>query len=419
MHIKRIEIQNLRNIEHFVWEQTKDDLAGWHVLIGDNGSGKSTVLRAISMALLGGRDIAGLRLNRDEWVREGSNEGRIKLSLERPALRGQLLLETNYDRELILFRGENTVDYKQIGVEEFDNFTAAFGPFRRFSGGDKSYEKMMRSLSNVRLSAHLSIFGEDVALSESLDWLIRLNYQRLEGKPEGELLTPIQRFINQEDFLPHGMVFESVSSEGVFFKDKEGSIVPVENLSDGYRSILSMTFEIIRQLFLIQGYPRNERTFSDDATRIITEGVVLIDEVDAHLHPSWQRTVGAWFTKHFPNMQFIVTTHSPLVCQAAINGSIWRLPTPGTDEESRPVERDSEEWKRLVYGNVLEAYSTDLFGENIDRSPQAQAKYKRLAQLFTKQRHEELSDDEEDELDELLDELPHTPSKYTANGGSE
>ena len=49
-------------------------------------------------------------------------------------------------------------------------------------------------------------------------------------------------------------------------------------------------------------------------------GVVLIDEVDAHLHPTWQRRIGLWFREHFPKLQFIVSTHSPLICQAATVG---------------------------------------------------------------------------------------------------
>ena len=47
------------------------------------------------------------------------------------------------------------------------------------------------------------------------------------------------------------------------------------------------------------------------------EGVILIDEIDAHLHPAWQKRIGFWLKAHFPNIQFIVTTHSPFICQAA------------------------------------------------------------------------------------------------------
>lgn len=58
-------------------------------------------------------------------------------------------------------------------------------------------------------------------------------------------------------------------------------------------------------------------------------GVVLIDEVDAHLHPTWQTRIGQWFTKYFPNIQFIVTTHSPLVCRACEKGRYGDDSLPG------------------------------------------------------------------------------------------
>src|SRR5438132_1106565 len=58
-------------------------------------------------------------------------------------------------------------------------------------------------------------------------------------------------------------------------------------------------------------------------------GVVLIDEVDSHLHPEWQRQIGFWLKRHFPKMQFIVTTHSPLICQAADVKGLFHLPAPG------------------------------------------------------------------------------------------
>jgi predicted ATPase len=60
-------------------------------------------------------------------------------------------------------------------------------------------------------------------------------------------------------------------------------------------------------------------------------GVELIDEVDAHLHPEWQREVGFWLKRHFPKIQFLVTTHSPSICQAAApNGLFVSSPTCGS-----------------------------------------------------------------------------------------
>src|SRR5205085_7785778 len=139
---------------------------------------------------------------------------------------------------------------------------------------------------------------------------------------------------------------------------------------------LSLTIDIIRQATRFYG---SENVFdAADPTKVIVFGIILIDEVDAHLHPSWQRRVGKWFRDHFPNMQFIVTTHSPLVCQAADVGTIFRLPAPGSGETGRMVTGVARE--RLLYGDILDAYSTELFGE-VSRSEEGQQQSQRLAQL--------------------------------------
>lgn len=416
MYIKRIDIENIRGIEKFIWEQREDELAGWHVLIGDNGSGKSTVLKAISLALLGERNAYALQLYPDDWLRRNSDSGRVTLGIYKLVEQMPLFPEPDpfFEIRLEPKSGTPMFNFPDIPTPFESDFSAAFGPYRRFEGRvTRDYKDIKRR--NARLAAHLSLFDESFALTEVTEWLKQLNYKRLEGREVGTLLDPIRRFINQTGLLPHQVELTLISSDEILFTDANGIRVSLESLSDGYRSILSMTFEIIRQL--VQYKPDRE-IFSHDATQITESGVVLIDEIDAHLHPSWQREIGRQFTRMFPNMQFIVTTHSPLVCQAAINGSIWRLPTPGTGltqlEPDRPyrVEEGSEEWKRLVYGNILEAYSTDLFGEDIDRSPEAQEIMRQIAELSAKELAEPLSPGDEAKLDRLRDQLPATPNRY-------
>jgi hypothetical protein len=232
----------------------------------------------------------------------------------------------------------------------------------------------------------------------------------LEKNSLGDILTPILEFINQDDFLPHKTELTEISSQGVFFTDANGNRITVDQLSDGYRSILSMTFEIIRQL---QAVYQTDDLFSDDFKQIKMPGVVLIDEIDAHLHPTWQRRVGLWFRQHFPNMQFIVTTHSPLVCQAAEVGSVWKLPRPGSDESCYRV--GGLELNRLLYGNILEAYSTQLFGITTTRSDEAQDKLQRLAELNLKEVFEGLNADEQHEQTELRAMLPTQPNPVEAS----
>ena len=190
------------------------------------------------------------------------------------------------------------------------------------------------------------------------------------------------------------------------FVDGNDCEVPVENLSDGYRSILSMTFELIRQLAATYG--ANKIFDPEDPSKIVVPGVVLIDEIDAHLHPTWQQRVGRWFRDHFPAIQFIVSTHSPLICQAADVGSIFRLPRPGSDDKPEMVTGLARE--RLLYGNVLDAYGTGAFGEVTTRSPEAMERLSRLAELNQKELAEGLSEKEREEQRGLRDILPTAAS---------
>lgn len=395
MYIINIKIENIRSIKRLEWS-VGNPPAGWHVVIGDNGAGKSTFLRAVSLALLGREESSALREDWRTWLASEAVKGssRVDLRYGNLLFSGSVVFKREGD-EVLINEGESNVNYIRSGNPGL--FSAAYGPFRRFEGGDKDHERLF--YSNPRLAAHLSVFGEDIALTECLRWLQDLQFKKLEKNPEAAILDQIITFVNQDGFLPHGAKLKQISSRGVDFVDGNGNQMPVEELSDGYRSILSMTFELIRQL--VRVYP-NFPVFDQKNQHILVPGVVLIDEVDAHLHPTWQRQIGAWFKKCFPKMQFIVTTHSPLVCQAAT--TVFRLPKPGTDEEGRMIT--GTELDRLRYGNVLDAYGTELFGENVTRSDEAQKMLARLAELNQKEIHEGLSDSEKAEQTKLRAAMP-------------
>ena len=248
------------------------------------------------------------------------------------------------------------------------------------------------------------MFEEGIALTECLEWLRDLKFRELEADPEGALLHHVMEFVNQGDFLPSNVRLEDVTSRGILFRDANGVDVSVGDLSDGYRSILSLTFELIRQMAKAFG---PERVFDPtDATRILPEGVVIIDEIDAHLHPTWQQRVGRWFCEHFPNVQFMVSTHSPLVCQSAEKGSIYILPRSGSGEKGGMVEGAA--LKRLVYGTVLDAYGTEVFGREAasTRSSSSRDMYKRLAILNNTEIRRKLTGEEEEERQRLREALP-------------
>jgi predicted ATP-dependent endonuclease of OLD family len=418
MYIKSVEIENIRSISNFKMEFEQP--AGWHVIIGDNGAGKSTIIKSIALTLVGPEQAMGLRDDWRNWLSNNSDKGKIDLRVTGS--------DQNHDKQtgrsaqvkslipnILFFEEFVEKDRKQVKLKSnlgqkgdldparfnWGNgsgwFSVAYGPYRRFEGGNPDWNKVF--YSQPKLGAHLSAFGEDVALTEATEWLMKLNYQALEKKQESNIINNLKLLINSEDFLPHRAELESISSEGVMFKDGNGTLISVNQLSDGYRSILSLTFELIRQL--LDTFSENSvfRNIQKGVMKIDQPGVVLIDEIDAHLHPTWQTRIGQWFLKYFPNIQFIVTTHSPLVCRASEHGTIWRLAAPGSNVASgeiKGIDRD-----RLIKGNILDAYGTEIFGEHVSISEEANAQIDRLAELNVKSMLGQIVEEEQAELIKL------------------
>jgi energy-coupling factor transporter ATP-binding protein EcfA2 len=422
MHIRHIKIRNVRSIRSLDWELPESNPgAGWHVVVGDNGSGKSTFLRSAALALIGPKDALSLRLPWDDWLRKGDEKGSTEVRIHANPEYDKFFGKGPKPKSATLGLGMHFLRVRRRGpdpvkVRPFHEgakpsrwawgsgagwFCAGFGPFRRFTGGDP--EDRYVAYRFPKLARYLSIFNERVALTESVQWLQDLKFKSLEVAEKSRdhsaragLLPSIFEFINQPDFLPFRARLEEITSDSVRFVDGNGMDVRIEDLSDGYRSILSMTFELIRLLEAAFG---PSRLFDpNDPTRVLPEGVVLIDEIDVHLHPTWQRRVGFWFRKHFPNIQFLVTTHSPLICPAASVGSIYLLPRPG--EVGGGAMLRGTKLKRLIDGNVLDAYGTDVFGKGVTRSEHSKAMLRRLAELNALELTEGLSPAQRKEQEE-------------------
>ena len=268
-------------------------------------------------------------------------------------------------------------------------------------------------LTHPRLAPHLSAFGENVALGESLHWLRNLQIKRLEGDEEAaEILDVVTSFIDDAELLPHGVRMAGITSEHVEVLDGRRVKVSIEEMSDGYRAILSLAFELMRIMFSTFRTAAALDAINSVTGTISLPGVVAIDEVDAHLHPAWQQHIGDWFVERFPETQFFVTTHSPIICRAARHGSVWLLPSPNSEDRPRRVV--GHDLRRLLDGNILEAYGTELFGEEVTRSEQSRAMLEKLALLNRKRLKSRLSGSEESDLEQLRATMPSNPNHTDA-----
>ena len=433
MYIRKVEINNIRSIGDFSMEFPEGKESGWHVLIGDNGAGKSSIVRSISAALIGPEEIGSVRLYWEEWLSQRTASGSIKLELMYDSKfdktgQARPLKHQAVSNEIMLKRNgrvvmESNINAKSLNPKNYnwgDNkgwFSVAYGPFRRFTGGNPEWNKVYYSAPKA--GAHLSVFGEDIALTEALEWLKDLDRRRLKEKesaamagmvnePNGQYKSEadtvfhrLRQFINESGLLPHNTSFSGVDIEGEpEFVDGNGNTIKITQLSDGYRSILSMTFELIRQMVRVYGASSVFQSANARVPQFDIPGVVLIDEIDAHLHPSWQTRIGQWFTQYFPKLQFIVTTHSPLICRACEKGSIWRLAAPGSDRISGEVTGEDKD--KLIYGDVLDAYETDVFGAKITRGEEGREKQEEYRRLVYKENYgQKMSAEEQKQLKHL------------------
>jgi predicted ATP-binding protein involved in virulence len=116
---------------------------------------------------------------------------------------------------------------------------------------------------------------------------------------------------------------------------KTGQVAPWQELSDGFHAYLALVADIARRAVIL-----NEQDGAEAPA--LLEGVVLIDEIDLHLHPRWQRVVLDGLREAFPRLQFVVTTHSPQVLSSALNRQVRRLAGGKLQEHGVFVEgRDS------------------------------------------------------------------------------
>jgi energy-coupling factor transporter ATP-binding protein EcfA2 len=282
----------LKNIGPF------EDLAlsfepGWTVLLGNNGSGKSTLLRAIGLGVCGddGRAMeAGARL-----LRNDANTGVIEVRIGTDRYRTELIR----DQKHVIVRSRQITPL-QAGTWVILGFPPLRGVSVHKSKGpsDESF-----SSPTVGDLLPLLVSSIDSRIDDIKQWIVNLELGKRETRRSQQLL---RSFFHIVQAMTPGLTFEYVGlgdNYDVMVRTDDG-VISIDLISQGTSSIVNWVGTLLQRMYEI--YTEAEAPEREPA-------VVLIDEVDAHMHPEWQRVLMGLMQKHFPNLQVIATTHSPLM----------------------------------------------------------------------------------------------------------
>lgn len=361
MFVDRVTLKNIRGFEELDFSLKRPDgtYAGWTVFTGDNGSGKSTLLKAIAVALVGVETSRSLQPSFRGWLREGQHHGSIELQVVRvidddslttsgakplKAFPARVVIENgNKEPQLSApLPAGKTATYKvptrTIWASDKNGwFACGYGPFRRVFGASPEATRQMVAQNTERF---VTMFQEAASLAEVDEWLRNLSHKALEGKQSEKDQLELLLKILRDDLMPNDITIDRVDSDGLWLRDRIGLQLAWGEMSDGYRSALALLADIVRHL--ISTFGVDGLATQDQAGRVVIgkSGVVLIDEIDAHLHPEWQQKIGFWLKSRFPNVQFLVTTHSPIICQAADPNGLFVLPEPGGIDSPRALLPD-------------------------------------------------------------------------------
>ncbi len=417
MYIRRVVLDNVRGFGHldFRFDRPDGTYAGWTVITGDNASGKTALLKAIALALVGPDAARALQPSLKGWIKEGCPEAVIAVEIvtdkadrfekSRPyeePFWSELHLVKNTGPEISLGSGRK---YKRKGKGPTHGpwaenpvgwFSVGYGPFRRLYGASPEAQRIMSGPSRVARFA--TMFKEDATLIECEEWVKDLRHKALEKRPrETAILSEVERLLN-DDFLRNGLQVHQIDSDGLWLREPSGVVLPLADMSEGYRAALATLVDILRHAVEVYGHDGLIVT-SNERLVMPHPGVILIDEMDSHLHPDWQRQIGFWLKERFPNIQFLVTTHSAFICQAADRNGIFHLPPPGVGAEPSRI-KDPEYWK-IVKSKPDVIYLSPAFGMHHTRSPRAVAARDEYAELRAKERANRLGSDDRGRMRQL------------------
>ena len=412
--IKSVRLRRIRCFEDVTIDfWSSENVRSWTTILGNNGLGKTTLLRCLALGLCDSSSAAALeRELYGELIRNNTPDNElssIEIELIQPGSKQNVSIKTLFKKDE---SGYAIVTQELIPERDFpwnEIFVCGYGAARR------AFET--RDLSEYGIvDAVYTLFNYDAALQNP-----ELVLRRLSSVSRQSLEAALHR-VDDILLLPKGST--KLNTSGLTVDGPWGSFMPVGSLGDGYQATMAWILDFIGQAMLFE--PKNlGRNLS---------GIVLLDEIEQHLHPNWQREIVRRLSRQFPKVQFVCTSHSPL-CAGGIadmpRETIQLLALYDEGESGiQVIEIDPPKGLRIdqiVTSLAFGVSSSRSLGTEerlielrnlnsiTNRSPQQK---RRLRKIYRQLENEEpeVAEDEEDrqlrkELRDLLQELQRTISE--------
>lgn len=310
MKIRQMHLKNFRAFSDAVVEFDPR----LTVFIGTNGAGKSTMLDALAIPL---KMIAENRL---QWPNNRILKEDLKVNCAQAQIEYQFadadktsLTYSIYDQS----HPESEQDYKQ--TQELNAQFAAYPKPVIARYGSKRIINDYKRNQNAHVEAEYAFknaFEAGIDFSSTLTWFIeKTSEEAMKGKRLRDLAFTLPeldatRKAVSKALGDYGEPYVDETPHKLFITHKDAPDVPLnlQQLSDGYRTMLALVMDLARRMALASSLLPN-----GNGNILDYQAIVLIDEVELHLHPAWQQRVLPALLEIFGNTQFIVTTHSPQI----------------------------------------------------------------------------------------------------------